>query len=288
MTCEMRTLKDPGIFLQSEFSGRADLKLISQVELWSISKRVFDQFGADVQSGIAREKSVELERLSNAYDRWYRDWLGVLTLKEELDSFSRRIFDLYFHSAKLYLISHVFRGTSQKDANLAAKSIGTEVLAQNALSHALSVLRSVVDETEAHTWLAKLPWYIGIMIAFASVWLIRTSLQEQVVSDVAKNEVLDYLHRLVETLRRSAMAESPRHPFLSIARSLEMATSKYREDSNNQVDGMNGEYAANMTFDFDLLSNDALNCNFNFLGDNNDWIMFPDDSGFRSPDFGQI
>lgn len=286
MTCEMRSLKSPGIFLQSEFSDRAALMLISQVELWSISQRVFDHFGADVESCIASEKPVELERLSNAYDRWYRDWLDALNLKEELDGLSRRIFDLYFHSAKLYLFSHVFRGPPQKDANLGAGLNWTEIMAQNARSHALSLVRLVVDDDEAHTWLGKLPWYIGTMIAFASVWLIRTSLQEQVVSNVGKTEVLDHLYRLVGTLRRSSMAENPRHPFLSIAKSLEMATSKHRQAGDDQVEGATEGYAENMSLDFDLLANDALN--FNFLGDNNDWLMFPNEAGLRSPDFGQL
>ena len=82
------------------------------------------------------------------------------------------------------------------------------------------------------------------------------------------------------------MAENPRHPFLSIARSLEMATSKLRQANDTQFEAANEGYAENMSFDFDLLANDALN--LNFLGDNNDWIMFSNESGLRSPDFGQL
>lgn len=52
MMREFQSLKSPKVFLQSSLSTPDDLQLISLVELWSVSSRVFDLFGADVEVSL--------------------------------------------------------------------------------------------------------------------------------------------------------------------------------------------------------------------------------------------
>jgi hypothetical protein len=265
MTREFRSLKSPGVFLQSEFSTRADLNLICQVELWSISRRVFEHFGADIESSIVSQRSAELELLSKAYDGWYQDWLQALTAQNEPDSYSRRVFDLYFHSARLYLFSHVFRGPSQMDAHLRNN------FAESALQSALSIVRCIANENEAQPWLEQLPCYFGTMIAFASVCLIKTTLQDQPAFLDQTNEILDCLRQLVNVLRMSSIADYPTHRLLDIAKGIELATSELPRPNQEQFDGLADGNLANTAFNFDLFTND--NLDLSLFGERDDWMM---------------
>lgn len=269
MTTEFRSLKGPGAFLQSEFSTKADLNLISQVEFWSLNRRVFDLFGSDIQSTIVNQRFVELERLSDAFQRWYQDWLRVLALPIDSDSIARRMFDFYFHSAKLYLFSHVFRGPSEAD--MPTKVQGGDDMARHAADHALSVLRCAVDGDELHPLLQRLPFYFGTMIAFASVCLIRTTLRRAPRDDAKANECLHYLRRVCEVLQGSPLAKSSTHPLLSIARSLEAAISGQDRTITEQLDQTTTDTWSDLSFDFDLFASDPMN--LTFPGGEDNWYV---------------
>lgn len=270
LTRDFHSLKSPGAFLQSRFSVPADLKLISQIELWSISGRVFDIFGADIESSMASHRSTELERLSSAYDRWRQDWLSVLLLKQDLDKASERVFDLYFYSAKLYLFSHIFRGPTQEVASLSAESNAAAAFARSAVESALSIVHCIVGEHEAQPWLEKLPLYFGTMIAFASVCLLRILHQRQTLCDVEKNEISGYLHQLVEVLDTSLMVDHPTHPLPSIAKSLAIAASGQQWASNNHT---NRDLDEN--FDFGVFTNADDTINMSVFRDQDQWLSFP-------------
>jgi hypothetical protein len=291
MTRELRSLKSPGAFLQSEFSTPEDLLLISQVELWSISRGVFDVFGADTESSIVSQRSVELERLNGAYDKWYKGWLDVLTLKDKLDTFIHLMFDLYFYSAKLYLFSHAFRGSSQEIVEKAVDSRYTENFAHCALESALSIICCIKDQDEPSPWLEKLPSYFGTMIAFASVCLMRTSYGENTVSTIETSKILGYLRQLVGVLQRSSIADHTTHPLLSIAKSLEPAISR-RESQllNNKYEGSNNDQGlANSDMALDLRGFvEGSYLDFSLTGDMDDWMTFPDGEAFLFPDPGHL
>ncbi|KAL5364404.1 hypothetical protein BJX96DRAFT_187757 [Aspergillus floccosus] len=220
LTRDFHSLKNPRSFLQSKYSTQADLKLISQVELWSISSRVFDVFGADIENPIACPRSAELERLSDAYDQWYDEWIAVLPFDDDHDDpIPKKMFQLYSHSAKLYLFSHVFRGPAQgENPPIGSSEEGVGNFAQRALESALSIIRCIVDDdSNPQPWLEGLPLYFGTMTAFASVCLVKASSYQSVISDMNTNEIRDLLYRLTRRLQSSLALEHPTHPFLSIA-----------------------------------------------------------------------
>lgn len=286
MTREMRTLKSPGVFLQSELSTRSDLRLISQVELWSVTRRVFDIFGADIESLIVRSRSVELEKLSREYDTWYQDWFESLSLQRDFDNFSRLLFDLYHHSAKLYLFSHAFRGPVHADTNhLSPGPDNTAHFTHRALQSALAVIRCVVEETKTSIWLQKLPFYLGTMIAFASVCAIRTATQGNSIGDATPSQILDSLRQLVELLNASSTTASQPHPITSIARGLAavMSPNGLRRPSHEPMDEDTSGLSNNLGIDFGAFANDALN--FSLGGDREDWAHFAD-AIFADPESG--
>lgn len=285
MTRELRSLKAPRALLQGVFSTPNDLNLISQVELWSISSRVFDIFGADIESSFVRNKSAELEQLSGAYDRWRQEWVEVLTLRDALDQFAQYMFDLYYHSAKLYLFSHVFRGPAQKDAKPPMTTNGMDSLAQCAVENALSIVRCVSDGNKTRVWLGNLPCYFGTVTAFASILLLRASWQTQPLYKVKKEEVFQCLHRLTESIKSSSLVIHPVHPLLSIANSLEIAIGGRYQLNCEGVDGGEEEKPVDSSFDFDLFGEDLFG--LSFLDSHDDWLSFPEPVGPESSTVGK-
>jgi hypothetical protein len=133
LTREFESLKTPKAFLGSEFCTPADAKLISQIELWSISSRVFDVFGADIEASITNERVAELESLNRSFDLCRAN---AIANKDSSGIFSQQLFDLYIHCAKLYLFSHTFRGYSQRYAMFSSPFQGMEKLERSALENA--------------------------------------------------------------------------------------------------------------------------------------------------------
>jgi hypothetical protein len=273
MTRELRSLKAPRALLQGAFSTPSDLILISQMELWSISSRVFDIFGADIESSFVRNKSAELEQLSGAYDRWRQEWVQVLTLRDALDQFAQHMFDLYYHSAKLYLFSHVFRGPTQRDAEAPVTTNGMDSLAQCAIENALSIIRCVSDGNINRVQLGNLPCYFGTVTAFASILLLRASGQAQSLYGVKKEEVFQCLHRLTESIQCSLVVTHPVHPLLSIANSLEIAIGGQHQTGRDGVDCCGAEKPIDSSLDFELFGEDLFG--LSFLDNHDDWLAFP-------------
>lgn len=242
LTRDFHSLRRPRDFLQSYFTNPSDLSLISQVELWSISSCVFDIFGADIECKAASQRSDKLAQFSANYDGWLEEWIAMLSFTDTPATFSRRVFDLYFHSAKLYLFSHIFRGSSQ-DAKLpkagteGGSETGTDEFAHGAVRSALAIIKCIVDDNESSSWLGKLPTYIGTMVAFACVCLVKVSVQQGPwAPDLQGEGIPRYLQQLVQVLLSSPVVNHPTHPLLSIARSLETATA-----IAGGVNGVNGQ-----------------------------------------------
>jgi hypothetical protein len=141
MTREFQSLKSPEAFLQSEFCVPTDVKLVSQVERWSISSRVFDVFGADTEASITNEREAQLESLSNSFDLCRSALLGTTAISDGPSDFSHQLFDLYIQCAKLSLFSHSFRGSSQRYARSTENSHGMEKFERCALESALAIVQ---------------------------------------------------------------------------------------------------------------------------------------------------
>lgn len=253
LTRDFHSLKAPRDFLQSPFATSYDLRFISEVELWSISGRVFDKFGADIENPMASQQSTELESFGAEYDQWFGEWSDLLSSSETATPFANRLGCLYYHSAKLFLFSHVFRGPAAEIYSLPEEGINS--FASSALKNALAILRCILDgHTDTEPWLHKLPLYFGTMTAFASVCLLKASCQEESTTSLDFGETTEYIRRLVELLRTSLVADHPANTWSSIATSLDIATKGWdlfhSEDQHITT-------PADNAFDFDIFAGDG-------------------------------
>lgn len=220
-------MKSPKAYLESTLCVADDAKLISQVELWSISSRVFDLFGADTETSIGLQRAAELNSLSYALDQCRLDLLAPNEIQSTLSDYSREVFELYIHCAKLSLFSHTFRGSSQRRTTSADTLRGLERFELYAIDSALTILRAVTWEGKIQAYLEMLPSYFGTMIAFAFVFLVKAFSQDNNSCGLDKSDVARTLKRLVETFGTCAARVQPKHPLQSVTKSLNIAMKRF-------------------------------------------------------------
>lgn len=275
MTREWQSLKDPRVFMQSRFAKVTDLNVVSQVEFWYNSRRVLEYFGADIESTLTTQRSADLEQLSQAFDTWRESWLHVLAVQDQTDGFNRRTLDLYYHSAKLHLFSHTFRGPSKGQASTEMADLDSG-LARRAFESALSLVRCAIEGKDICSRLINLPCYFGTMIAFACLCLIRLAVQGQHVDDKRRTESLDCLRQLVwGLLRAPGDITSASHPLQSLARSLKTAMEPRVSQNQNPFAERSFVDDSEISFDFASFANDTFDWSFPGLEEN--WMNCPDD-----------
>jgi len=229
------------------------VKLISQVELWSISSRVFDIFGADIEATVTSERIAELDALSRTYDLCRSTLLNAIPFDNSGpgEEFSRQLFELYVHCAKLSLFSLTFRGSPQRCSWPLPAFNAMEKFERGALESALAVVQSVAWGDEIQRHLEFLPSYFGIMIAFASVFLLKASGKESTIAYVDKNDVTAALGRLVSVFCAGADRVQSGHPLQSVSKSLKMAIDEYCQPSDHIDLAYMPEALNNAMFGFD-------------------------------------
>lgn len=267
MTQIFRSLKPPRTLLQSMFSPVADGKLICHLELWSTSNQVLELFGADVTSQFNPARATEIERLDDCMENWRHQWTDVLARKQELDDFTARNLDMYYHAAKLCLLALVFRGPSP---NVSSTGADTRKLARGAIENALSFVKCIVASRDE---LAKLPSHFITMIAFASVFLLGVSSHTQSNDPIRNNDAVKYLQQLLNILNQPNTLLHQNHPLIVIKNGLNAAIGS-RAGVMQVADDGNSETQAGVNFDFQLLPDDILGL---ASAQNIDWNAFPTD-----------
>jgi hypothetical protein len=260
MTQEWRSLNNPTAFLHCEFSNHRDLGLISQVELWSTTRAVFEQFGADIESTAAMQKLPEVNRFSQAYDQWRQTWCSVLAIGQQSTGV---ISELHFSCARLYLYSHLHRGRTPNQ-QLGSTPEANDLI-NNFKESALSVLRLILD---SEVRLLDLPSYFGTMLAFATVSLIKIARDGNASHDL-KQDVLHLMYRLRDSLHVIKLPSSCSHPYGGIAKGLEQATEGLQNNHAPTFDNPN-----DLTFDDNILTDDFWNVDFTDFGTN--WMGLVD------------
>lgn len=278
MTRDFRSLRSPKAFLQSDHCYPEDQKLISQVELWSISSRVFDIFGADTEASINSERIAELYLISDAFDAC-RSGFGAILIDDNLGEISRQISELYINCAKLSLFSHAFRGSSKSRTTSSAALTSMQNFGRRALESALAIIRSVAWGNEIQGRLESLPSYFGTMIAFASVSLLKAWGKEPAMAYLDANEVSSALNRLVEVFQACSARVQVGHPIRSVARSLKIALDQNCH-SNMDHFGFRNTLDTSM-FDLDTIGSNSIG--LDWLGGYNSLFPFPDEHSLGFP-----
>jgi hypothetical protein len=257
MTQDWRSLKSPTTFLHSEFSAHLDLGLVGQLELWSTTRAVFEQFGADVESSAAAQKLDEVDKLSQVYQNWHNMWCIALGTGGAAGC----IAELYYHCALLYLYSHIHRGSTQPVSPTSDTKIAELHLRFQQSAHA--VLRVMVNG-ELH--LLTLPSYFGTMLAFATVSLIKI-IREGTIGESGKSDVLNLFLRLASRLKGISLPPYSNHPYAGISKGLEQATESLSVGAHQSL-----EIPDAMVFDESILADDLWNMDYTDFGSN--WMGF--------------
>lgn len=226
MTREIRMLKEPRTLLNSKFFTSLDLQLISQVELWSISTQVFDTFGAATDSTLVSSRLSELENLDDAYEHWRQEWTTMLNTQLELEPSVSAILSLYFHSARLSLSSHIFRGPEQNFARPEDTPNPLNRFGHSATQSALSIVNKMTELNEAQVS-SRLPFYFSTTIAFASIFLLRGPCRTLYPMD--RDRAMQYLQALDRLVSSACSFSNAVHPVSVIANSLRVALDGWRE-----------------------------------------------------------
>ena len=226
MTPEIKMLKEPRTLLDSKFSTSLDLQLISQVELWSISTQVFNSFGAATDSTFTSWRLSELEYFSDAYEHWRQEWTAILKTQLEVEPSIPAILDFYFHSARLYLFSHIFRGPEQDFTRPEDTPNSLNRLGQSATQSALSIVYGMTELKEAQVS-SRLPFYFSTIIAFASIFLLRGPCRA--LYHVDRDRAMQYLQALDRLVSIPLAIPNAAHPVSNIASSLKAALDGWRE-----------------------------------------------------------
>lgn len=273
MTRELQSLKNARLLLQSSFSDQShgDLALVSQVELWGISARVFDTFGADIE----RESSGftdDIARFNDAYNEWRTDWLPIISPLNHLLSRDQtqviqpsqmkgEVVDLYVCSTELYLFSHIFRGPRQQQAQQPVTGVSNQDLIKfrfSATERAQNIVENVTRMIEARFAFGSLPFYLVTMIAFAAVVLLRTTQSQDVYMTNRNTKIVERLSDLLQQslLPRVDECDLPHlsnNPLLKIAKGLKVALSsgsRYNnalQSSTRQQDQVNAPTTSQST-----------------------------------------
>ena len=259
MTQEWRSLKSPTTFLHSEFSTHRDLGLISQLELWTTTRAVFEQFGADVESSAASEKLHEMDKLIHAYQNWHGTWCSVL----RIEGLTGSIMELYHNCALLYLYSHIHRGDNRSSKMDTGPRLAE--LRDCFRKSAQAVLRIF---TTSELRVLDLPSYFGTMLAFATIALIKV-IRDGEVLDEDRHDILCLLRQLADTFRQMKLPPTKSHPYVGIARGLEQATGTLHSSTNQPIVN-----PSDLAFNDNILMDDIWNMDFTDFGSN--WVEFND------------
>ena len=220
LTRDTKILKSPRALLDSEFSSPSDLHLVSQVELWSISTVIFDNFGAATDRALVHSRLAELEEFSETYESWRYKWTETLRRRPDFGQGAQTMLDICFHSARLSLFSHLFRGSAQDLSKPQNPSKTIDRIALTAAQSALSIVQRMNEVSEAHACL-DLPSYFYTMLAFASVFLVKGPWQ--ILDKDLEKRSLQELNRLIGFCLESLTITNAVHPISSIVRALRTA-----------------------------------------------------------------
>jgi hypothetical protein len=209
-----------------------------------------------VKSSAASEQLDAMDTLGQAYQQWHTRWSGVLGVKNLTGS----VTELYFHSALLYLYSHIHRGENQfPSVNTGSK------LAELRYHFRRSAQAVVRIFTAGELRVSDLPSYFGTMLAFATVSLIKVVRDGQVL-DEDSHDILCLFRQLADIFRQIKLPQIKSHPYVGITKGLEQATETLHASADQSV-----VEPGDLAFD-NILMDDIWNTDFTDFGGN--WMMF--------------
>lgn len=220
-------------FLQTEHATEDDVRLVSQVKIWSISGRVFDCFGIDVSKPLTLSQQPQLRRFSLLLDTWYADWSDRFGPNAKVGNYPAKGVGLHLHFAKLYLCSHAFRGVQHAPSRRLTPELGE--IASTAMLSASSILGLITNDGEMQSFLNGLPLCFDMMIAFSVVFLLKIATKYPDTVWMDKARLFELTTRTVEMLKSVSMKMHESHMVVCIANGLDKLVQKLQVASPDDV-----------------------------------------------------
>ncbi|CAK7201926.1 hypothetical protein SEUCBS139899_004642 [Sporothrix eucalyptigena] len=247
LTREDESVREARLFVTGPHATEDDARLVSQVLRWSLCSNIFDTFGVDVTRSLTDAEVPHLRRFGLALDGLRAEWVDKFRPNPHVGNYPRKGVMLQYNFAKLYLYSHAFRGVregGQREygntptvAISHAPTVTSPAAASSTLSSdssmdldeaanagvlaALSILRTVVSDTEIQSYLDGLPIYFDVMIAFAAVFLLKVASKFSASVLINVEEIKSLVVTLVARLKRVTQTMHPRHLLSSITKGIE-------------------------------------------------------------------
>jgi hypothetical protein len=247
MTGEHEAVRLTARFMESPFIVESDTRLISQVQIWSITGQLYETFGSDSSQSLNLSAVPQLRRFGGALDAWRSDWKDRFRKSKHVGNYPQKGVDLHYHFAKLYLGSHAFRGvtkaTSGSDScqspssggvltpsSLTSSNVpnGMVDTAQSAILSATHILCSINTDTDWYSYLKDLPLYFHTMIAFAAVFLLRVSTDCGGGIRVNAEQNMQLIRHGLLVLDSVAEDMQPKHVLVKIVSGLHSVVDRYR------------------------------------------------------------
>lgn len=202
-----------------------DARLVSQVELWSITSKVLETFGFDVELSPTPSVVSRMRRFAIEYDTWRADWNDRFGRHVHVGNYPRKGVKLHVTFAKLYLCSHAFRGLPMNTAEdrSTMDNLGTDVedMATAAVYSAQNILETMVSDTEIQEHLNGLPLYFNTMIVFAVVFLFKIATKFSHVMNIDVDKTLRLLTSVENILESVTSNMSNRHLLTTVSKAIE-------------------------------------------------------------------
>jgi hypothetical protein len=216
LTGEYEAVHSTTQFLECAYADEDDARLISQVNIWSITSQVFETFGTDTSRPTPISMIGQLRRFNIALDTWRADWNERFSSNYHVGNYPYKGVGLHYHFAKLYLCSHAFRGVSKTSSMTYQMPPEMIEIAELAVTSAIYILRTVNTDQEMQIFLNGLPLYFDTMIAFAAVFLLKISTEYAGIVKVDTKETLNLVQQNTVVLEEIGSKMKPQHLLILI------------------------------------------------------------------------
>lgn len=214
-------------FLETEHAVEDDVRLVSQVKIWSIYSDIFNCFGTETGKPVASSQLPQLRRFAIALDTWYADWRERFRPNEKVGNYPAKGVGLHFNFAKLYLCSHAFRGLHTSPSPTLVPEL--EEVANTAVICATSILGALNMDEEIQLLLNGLSLCFDMMITFAVVFLLKVVTKYPNTIWMDKARILDIVNQTIAILRKGATSMNQKHLLVSVTPALSKLVKKVQE-----------------------------------------------------------
>lgn len=212
-------MKAAAQFLETEHATEDDIRLVTQVKIWSVYGEIFDCFGTNITKPLRLSQIPPLRRFAIALDSWHADWRDKFGPNNRVGNYPAKGVGLHFYFAKLYLYSHAFRGL-HNDPSSTVMLPELEETANAAVLAAMSILGIINSDTEMQSYLNGLPLCFDMMIIFSVIFLLKVMGKYSCTVWVDKARVLNTVKQTVGNLEKMCTGLNSKHLLVSAVASL--------------------------------------------------------------------